>query len=72
MAYLNAQKERDYQLNYHKHYKIKKLQKLMDELITLSQQHEIEAYITDYILIFSDIDQCTSTALQITVVLGGY
>jgi predicted house-cleaning noncanonical NTP pyrophosphatase (MazG superfamily) len=66
MAYSDKNREKDYQFNYHKNYKPKMLQKLKDELKALSEQQDIEAYMTEYILIFSDIDQCTSTALQIT------
>ena len=66
MAYLNAEKEREYQFNYHKKYKPRMLQKLKNELKTLSQQHEIELYINEFITTYNDIDECNSTQVQIT------
>jgi predicted house-cleaning noncanonical NTP pyrophosphatase (MazG superfamily) len=66
MAYSNKNQEKEYQFNYHKLYKPKMLQKLKDELKTLSQQHEIETYIDDFVFIYEDVDECTSTLVQIT------
>jgi predicted house-cleaning noncanonical NTP pyrophosphatase (MazG superfamily) len=66
MAYSDKNREKDYQFNYHKNYKPKMLQKLKDELKALSEQQDIEAYMTEYIIINNDIDQCTSTINAIT------
>jgi predicted house-cleaning noncanonical NTP pyrophosphatase (MazG superfamily) len=66
MAFKNPTRETEYQKNYHQKYKPKMLQKLKDELKTLSQQHEIEAYIDDFVFIYEDVDESTSTLVQIT------
>jgi hypothetical protein len=66
MAYLNRNQEKLYQQNYQKLYKLKILQKLKDELKALSQQHEIEAYMNEFITTYNDIEECTSILVQIT------
>mgnify|MGYP000352889926 CR=1 FL=1 len=66
MAYSDKNREKDYQKNYHEKYKPKMLQKFKEELKTLSQQHEIETYIDDFVFIYEDVDECTSTLVQIT------
>jgi hypothetical protein len=35
-------------------------------LKTLSQQHDIETYIDDFVFIYEDVDECTSSLVQIT------
>ncbi len=67
MAFKNPTRETEYQKNYHQKYKPNMLQKLKDELKALSEKQDIGAYIADYISIFSDIEQCTSTVVQITL-----
>ena len=65
MAFKDPVREREYQKVYQQNYKKKLLTQLKDELKYLSQQHDIEIYINDFILIYNDIDELTSTDQQI-------
>ena len=66
MAYKDPMREKEYQKKYHTHYLASKLQKLKDELKALSEKQDIEAYITEYIIINNDCDEFTSTINAIT------
>ena len=66
MAYKDPIREREYQKSYQSQYRLKKLQKLKADLKALSEKQDIEAYITEYIIINNDCDEYTTTINAIT------
>ena len=66
MAFKDPVREKEYQKAYQQNYKKKKLIQLKDELKSLAQQHEIENYINDFIIIYNDIDEFTCKDSEIS------
>ena len=66
MAFKDPVREKEYQKTYQLQYRLKKLHNLKADLKALSQEHDIENYINEFILMYSDLDEFTSTINAIT------